>query len=130
MEKTFEKAIADARITMAVKHGAPVNETFKDSDPWTCTLKRGRKRMTVPFYMGIGHNGKEPTAAEVLSCLLSDASSADDARSFEDFAGELGYDVNSRKAERIYKACQRTSRKLHAFLGDTFDTLLEASRDY
>lgn len=130
MKSKLAQAINAAGITMGAKYGAPDNETFRDSDGWTCTLKRGRKRMTVPFYMGRGHAGKEPTAADVLACLLSDASSADSARDFGDFARDFGYDTDSRKAEAVYRACKRTSVKLHRFLGDRFDALLEASADY
>ena len=68
--------------------------------------------------MGYGHNGKAPKAADILDCLASDAASYDNARSFEDWASEFGYDEDSRKAERIFKACGKQAIKLKRFLGE------------
>lgn len=91
-----------------------------DSDVWKVTLtrKNPRRSMTLIFRMGIGHDGKPPIVADVLSCITSDAASIEAARDFEDFADELGYSSDSRKAERIYKACQQQTRKLKRFLDD------------
>ena len=90
-------------------------------------LARTRKRMTVPFSMGPGLSGA-PKAAEVLDCLLSDASSYRNARDFSDWANELGFDPDSRKAEKIYRAVGRQTEKLEAFLGDLIDEALETER--
>lgn len=91
-----------------------------DSDVWKVTLtrKNPRRALTLTYRMGIGYDGKPPTAADVLSSITSDAASIEAARDFEDFASELGYSSDSRKAERIYKACQQQTRKLQRFLGD------------
>lgn len=130
MNTQFAQAIKVAGITMVVTSGAPENPSFKDSDGWTCVLKCGRKRYTVPFYMGRGHGGAEPTIADVLSCLLSDASGYDNAQSFLDWCAEFGLDDDSRKALATFRACERISRRLRRLLGDRFDELLEASADY
>jgi hypothetical protein len=91
---------------------------------WKCTFRKGQRQMTTYFSQGAAHT-KAPKAADVLNCLASDAGTIDNARSFEDWASELGYDQDSRKAERIHKACLRETDKLEDFLGRTaFDTLL------
>lgn len=41
-----------------------------------------------------------------LYCFVSDAASGD--QSFENFCSELGYDEDSRTAERTYKACRKS----------------------
>ena len=51
-----------------------------------------------------------PTQSSVLYCLLSDMDCGD--QPFHDFCGDLGYDEDSREAERIYFACQESGRKL------------------
>ena len=43
--------------------------------------------------------GKIPTAYDVLSCLTKH-----EINDFDDFCDEFGYDTDSRKAEKIYKA--------------------------
>lgn len=92
------------------------------------TLKCRRRQMTVPFSMGpaLDH---EPTASEVLSCLVSDATSIDNCRGFEEWAADFGMDTDSRKAERTFKACESQSAKLKAFLGDLYDEATQAEQD-
>jgi hypothetical protein len=48
-----------------------------------------------------------------------------------DWAGEYGYDTDSRKAEKTFRACQRQRAKLFAFLGpELYQTLLwDTERD-
>lgn len=99
-------------------------------DHWTCELARENQKqfppfghMQVTFSMGIGHNGAQPDLPGVLSCLASDASSVE-SDDFEDWCSELGYDTDSRKAERTYKACKAEAVKLEKFLGrEAFQTL-------
>lgn len=54
----------------------------------------------------------KPDIAGVLSSLLLDGSPFFDAQSFEDWAGELGYDIDSRKAESLWRECDATGRAL------------------
>lgn len=116
------------RLSARVTYGSrlPVPESFpRGSTAWTVTLRFQGRQMTVPFYTGPAIS-QDPTAADVLSCLLSDASSADNARSFEEWASDLGYDTDSRKAEATFKACQRISIKVRKLLGDDFDAFTSA----
>jgi hypothetical protein len=76
-----------------------------------------RRYMTLYFSMGLGLKG-EPTAADVLDCLSSDASTIENASGFEDWANELGFDADSRKAERSYRVTERQTKNLQGFLGD------------
>ena len=88
------------------------------------TLKRAGKQMTLYFSQGYGISG-EPDAASVLNCLASDSSSVESARSFEDWARDLGYDPDSRKAEKTFKVCEKQAERLKKFLGEElYKTLL------
>lgn len=83
---------------------------------------------------GVRHDGRgevpSPSTADVLYCLLSDAQ-ASDAGSFEEWAGDLGYDTDSRAAERVYKACMDVAAALSkAFTAAERETLSEAFQDY
>lgn len=68
----------------------------------------------------------DPDPAEVLA---SAARNYADARglTFEDWAASLGYDTDSRKAEKIYDACMATGDKLTTLrlTGYQIDTLAE-----
>ena len=89
----------------------------ENMDHWKVVLKRGKKQMTTYFSMGYGHKGQEPTAADVLDCLASDAASYENCGRFEDWASNMGYDTDSRKAERTFKTIGRQTFKLYEFLG-------------
>ncbi len=47
----------------------------------------------------------------LLYCFLSDAHSGDST--FEWFCDEFGYDIDSRSAEKMYKACVRAAKKAY-----------------
>jgi hypothetical protein len=101
-----------------------------DSDPkWQANhykvkLRRAGKQLTTYFSMGIALSN-EPSAEDVLDCLASDACGVENARSFEDWCSEYGYDTDSRKAEKTFKLCTKQARQLRQFLGDDdYQTLL------
>lgn len=117
-------------ITATVEYGAPERNDDWQADGWTVTFHRkgdGRKRLTVPFYMGSGHHGAEPGAAEVMGCLLSDADCYENAQDIDDFANEFGYDKPSA-AIKAYKGCERIGKRLDRFLGSLFETFRNAER--
>jgi hypothetical protein len=108
------------QITMQVKR-TDDNPNMPDmpagSNHYKCTLRFRTRRMIVIFSQGpaIDH---EPTLIDVLDCLASDAAGVENGVSFEDWCADYGYDTDSRKAERIYKACEREAEKLRNLLGD------------
>lgn len=118
-----------SKIRASARYGAPENPEFRDCHPWTVTLRYQGRQMTVPFYMGpaLCH---EPTAREVLECLASDACGVENARSFEEWADDLGFDPDSRKAERTFRACERQTAKLRRLLGDAFDDAVYSPEEW
>ena len=72
------------------------------------------------FSKGTGHNGAVLTVGEVLDCMASDAAGIENANGFEDWCNEYGYDADSRKAEKVFKACERQARRLKRFLGSEY----------
>lgn len=64
-----------------------------------------------------------PTLADVMWSLAMDAD-VRDYPTFEEWAAETGYDEDSRKAERIYKAAMEQTQRLGCFFGwTTWDRL-------
>lgn len=82
-------------------------------------------RLEVYFSQGSAHT-EPPTLADVLDCLASDASGYDQAAgSFEEWASDLGYDADSRKAEKTFRAVEKQARDLKALLGaEAYEELL------
>lgn len=84
---------------------------------YKCNIRSGGHSMTLYFSMGSAHT-KAPELAEVLDCLASDASGYENAQGFEDWASDLGYDTDSRSAEKIWRAVERGAKQLKRVLGD------------
>jgi hypothetical protein len=71
-----------------------------------------------------------PLLRDVLYCLVMDAGVLDYS-TFEQWAGEYGYDTDSRKAEATYRACLEIALQLRAIVGDDgLRKLQEAFQDY
>ena len=67
-----------------------------------CRLSVGKKSYTFDFWQSINENDKQPTLYDVLTCLEKYG-----YEDFEDFCSNLGYDSDSRTAEKTFKAVQR-----------------------
>lgn len=103
----------------------PNMDSEQRMDHWRVRMQRPGKRLSVYFSMGAGHNGKAPEVADVLDCMASDSAGIENARSFEEWAGEYGYDTDSRKAHRTFTVCERQARRLEKFLGtEAYQALL------
>lgn len=132
MSKTMKAFVRENRIRISSKmvdenKSAP---DWKDANHFKVILRRSGKRMTLYFSQGYGISG-EPTAEGVLDCIASDSAGVENARSFEDWCGDYGYDTDSRKAERIFKVCEAQAQKLKNFLGDDLykELLRDTARD-
>ena len=115
--------------TRAIKRNPHM--TGSDAMPrnFECTIEKlvrhGSVEEIVTYFSQGSAYTKPPTLADVLDCLASDASGVENAKSFEDWASEYGYDTDSRKAEKTYRIIEKQAQELKSFLGaDAYDTLL------
>jgi len=119
MTMTIQNFIEQNKIKMSCEY-ADSNPNMADSanmNHYKCQLRRSGKQLTINFSQGYGISG-DPEVESVLSCLASDSIGVENAGNFEDWAQEYGYDTDNRKAEKIYKVCERQSQKLKNFLGE------------
>ena len=125
------------------EHGMSMTATRVDNNPnmddmpagsthWKCVLHFDNRQMTVPYSMGSAHSN-DPEIEDVLECLASDASTLEYCLnrepSFEEWAYDLGYDTDSRKAERTYKAIKQQAKELRRLLENEYDALLYADSE-
>jgi hypothetical protein len=120
LDTTYRMGLANCKPSKAYQTNAiavpffdlPANIRQKAGDDPTHT-----KAMVIPT---------PPDVASVLDSLRSDAECYENARSFEDFANDFGYDPDSRKAEAIFNACAKISKDLRNLLGgwELFNDLL------
>lgn len=113
-----------SEITADVRWGyeGPTPEEFEDSNAWTVTLHYEGREMETPFFTGSAI-AEPPDARTVLECLLADSHGAGEA--FEDWASDLGYDPDSRKAEATYRAVAEQTQHLSAFLAGDLEAIRE-----
>lgn len=92
-----------------LKHDKYFDDDKESRDIYSCTLKRGNKSYKFNFGQSINasEKGEEPTAYDILTCLQKY-----DVGDFENFCGEFGYDTDSRKAEKTYKAVEKEYKAL------------------
>lgn len=118
--QTMTEYVAKHGLTMTssrISHN-PNSDDWGDRDRhWQCEITGEGVELLIPFSQGSAHT-KPPAIVDVLSCLASDASFVENCDTFEDFANELGYDPDSRKAEATYKACQEQTGYLIQELGE------------
>lgn len=124
---TIEKFIEKNELSMSVK-SADSNPNMSDHEHLTrhffCTITNGQNSMGLHFSQGSAHT-ERPTLTDVLDCLASDAGAVENANGFKDWASDLGYDTDSRQAEKTYKVCVKQADMLKALLGDSeYETLL------
>ena len=123
---TLTELCAPVKIEFVINDVQSVPDWGKTA--WIVTLIYKNRKLTVPFYTGAAI--KEPTAADVLHCLISDTQSVENSNGFEDWATSLGYDPDSRKAEKIYNDCVASSTKVRKLLGKDFDAFAKAREDF
>lgn len=73
----------------------------------------------------------KPKLTDVLHSLLSDGAAYFDGQTFEEWAADLGYDTDSRKAEAMFRECDATGRKMaQAFKPDELEALRNAAAEH
>ena len=89
--------------TEFLKNGLYFEDDKETRDIYLITLKRGERIFKFKFGQSINKSGysnrDKPTAYDILSCLTKN-----EVGTFENFCGDFGYDEDSRKAEKTYKA--------------------------
>jgi hypothetical protein len=95
------------------------------------TVTHNKKRYSFDFWGSMMNPeiANEQENVFAFYCSLSDAISAKE--SFEEFCSNFGYNEDSRTAERIYKACEKTLSKVErVFSCDIYDLINEISETY
>ena len=92
-----------------------------DMTGWRVTLRYDGRQMTLTFWMGIAHGETPPTAEDVLECLLSDASMAENATGAHDFAESMGYELSGRQEEQAFLPLVLQTERLKRLLGDAYE---------
>lgn len=91
------------------------DETFSHGKHYVVTIARhDGPSLSFDFWGSVAdaQAGRHPSAYSVLACIGGDVHCPE---TFEEFCGEYGYDSDSRKAERTFRACLAFAKKLNDF---------------
>lgn len=95
---------------------------------WSVTVRYNGSAARFVYSMGSAHSGN-PKLCDVLYSVMRDADAYENARDFEDFAREFGYD-DSRAARVAYNECKKSGEKLaRLFSADELSSLRELFED-
>lgn len=107
------------------KHSIRRAETLGASfSKYTFDRLYGQDKIAYAERCGVKVIAPVPELADVLDNLASDAAGYENARSFEDWASDYGYDTDSRKAERIYSEIKKQVSELRRLLGADYEKVL------
>lgn len=115
--KQYDKSPYDTRLNHeACRKTCETGKLFKKAEHFTWSTNQMQPK---------------PDLVDVLYCLVSDADVINSI-GFEDWAENLGYDTDSRKAEDIYRACLKQTRELLPIINGPkgLETLQELYQDY
>ena len=113
--------------------------TDKASDQWSkdarhfhMTITRTGKKDQIAIEYSQGSAIKTlPDIEDIVFCLLGDSDPVINGYTFEEWASNFGYDVDSRSAEKIYRSCVDTGKKmLKMFSRQEIEQLQELFQDY
>ena len=114
-------------ITTSDCTNKPSSWNERNTNSYTVTVKSREtgKKTSFDFWCSIASPDfeKEYDVLNALYCFVSDAISG--LYSFDEFCGEFGCDNDSRRAERIYKACKRAYNKFQRVSGYNDDQMYE-----
>jgi len=131
--------------------GDVIKEDNWTDDQWRVTVTSDKGFHSFDYFTGTGHRTriyrasgrhydrakkvfydekvKKPKIANVLHCLINDASAADE--NFHDWCSNFGYSNDSLKALDIYKDCLNTAGALRRhFTRETLAQIRELLQDY
>lgn len=85
------------------------------------TVSKDGKRCSFEYWGSIANPEitNEIDAFYAVCCLASDAVAG--LMDFEEFCNEFGYDTDSRKAKKSWKACKRAAAKVQRCFGDVYE---------
>lgn len=104
-------------ITMEAEHeGLTCDGDGWNHDLWQVTLRRGPQTMRLPYKMGVGHKGAEPSLDDVLGSIVMDCGIVEN-----DEIDEILGDTPYSKAHKIVTALNRQVADAKRLLGADYE---------
>ena len=117
---TTVKVVFSEKVFNPWNESGRVHQAYVNKYTVKCKNLDTGRQISFPFYDSIHATQTMPIGYDdlmdsVLECMSMDYfSDSERFPSFEDFANEFGYDTDSRKAEKTYKAVIKLADKLQS----------------
>lgn len=115
--ETAENVLSKMNVTFKtkfIKHDYHFSEDKEMRDIFRVSFHRGKKSFSLNFGQSLnnsdGNGSNPPTPYDVLACIQKY-----EPGTFDNFCSDFGYDNDSRKAEKTYKAVVKEFEKVAGF---------------
>jgi hypothetical protein len=104
----FSFKLSNTKVLSWKDNSSPVNH-------FIATFKRGKDKCSFDFFDSQNNYVKGVKTLDAYSVLTCCSSEINCPETFEDFCSEFGYEEDSRKAEKTFRALKKFSDKLNKF---------------
>lgn len=107
-----------ARLNVIPQAELEADQQWAEKATWyEATIRGNGYSFDIPYGMGVGNGDTMPTLDDIMDSLCSISRDAENALGFEDWAGDFGYDADSRKAEQVYLSHKYLANQLRSVCG-------------
>lgn len=107
--------LKDATVTV-IKVGSVPGGTWEGATRWLATILYDGRTMWCDYYTGKAIT-ETPTAANVVTSLISDAQTLEGIDNFAEWAEELGLNSDSISDRKMYKKAVKNTKQLFRVFG-------------
>jgi hypothetical protein len=120
--QTLEKFLTGSDVAMRCREVDPNSSRLQlMTAPWAAHQYRCELHGSngdAPVTTIVGSDNGPPEMPDVLDEVAAEAAVVETARCFEEWAVQMGFDPDSRHAERVYRAWRRRTSNLRTLLGN------------
>jgi hypothetical protein len=120
--QTLEQFLAGNELAMRCREVNPSGgQRLLITAPWAAHQYRCELRATDgdrAITTIVGSDDGPPEMSDVMDEVAAAAAVVETARCFEEWAAQMGFDPDSRHAERVYGSWRRRTSSLRRFFGD------------
>jgi hypothetical protein len=121
----ISQELSDGWVTVPLTK-RDIEERSSEHVKFLISLYYNDKTLETTYYT----TGNVPEAEDILGSIVLDARAVYNSN-FPEFCSEFGYDSDSMKAFKIFKACKKQNKKLLNFLGEElFKQFMECEMDW